>query len=84
VILWFGPSPLAGLLDGGLVIHFASRGCSTDSWSSAPPRGVARHIVGRLLYLAGLLDGELVSGPFQGVSWASFRHPVPGCLTTVI
>jgi hypothetical protein len=43
-----------------LVVRFALRGCSVGTWSSAPPRGVTRHEVGRPLRLARLVDKDLV------------------------
>jgi hypothetical protein len=64
----------------GLVIRFASRGCSVGTWTSALPREVVRQGLGRLLRLARLLARGLVSGTFLrsflGFLWAS-RSWVP-------
>jgi hypothetical protein len=42
------------------VVWMPSSGYSAESWSSTPPRGVARQGVGSLFCLAGLLDRELI------------------------
>jgi hypothetical protein len=58
------PLRLAGLLGRGLVVHSASRGCSVETWSSTPPRGVVRQRFGRPLCLVRLLSRDLVGGLF--------------------
>jgi hypothetical protein len=69
------PLRLVRLLCRYLVVRSASQGCSTGTWSFTSSRGVALEGLCRPLYLAGLLDRYLVSGPFLGVSLGARQQP---------
>jgi hypothetical protein len=65
------------MLNKDLVIDSASQGCSVETWSSAPPREVARQGLGRLLRLARLLGRDLIArSSSQGCSVGS-SSPTP-------
>jgi hypothetical protein len=68
---------LIRMLNKDLVIGSASQGFSAETWSSAPPREVARQGLGRLLCLARLLGRDLIAcSTSQGCSVGS-SSPTP-------
>jgi hypothetical protein len=66
------------LLGRDLVVRSAPHGCSTGTWSFAPPHGVARQGLGRTLHPTRLLDRNLiVRSALRGCSAGTWSFTLP-------